>query len=212
MIAALLAGAALLAAAPAAGPAPPATVPAPLAATLVEPAPEPIYSVPLGHAAGMLVGMRLGVSLLWPQAYDPLPLEHSLQQYKLAWTQPPEFRRDRALLESDGDPWTINVIGHGLFGAEIYGRVRQCNGSVGSALAFTAGTSVLWEYGLEATAKRPSALDLVLTPILGAALGEGRYRLQRWLRTRPRGALRRTLEIVIDPLGEGERGIFATKC
>jgi len=176
------------------------------------PAEAPVYTVPLAHAAGVLVGMRVGVSLLWPSAYDPFPLENSGRNYRRAFTSAPDFRRDRPLLESDGDPWTINVIGHGLFGAEIYGRVRACGGGVLPALAFTAGTSALWEYGLEATSKQPSAIDLVLTPTLGAALGEGRYRLQRWLRARPRTFWRRALEIVVDPLGEGERGILGTRC
>jgi hypothetical protein len=185
---------------------------APAIVTSAPPADEAHYAVPLAHAAGVLVGMRLGVSLLWPEAYDPFPLERSAERYRLAFTTAPDFRRDRRLLESDGDPWSINVIGHGLFGAEIYGRVRQCGGSFAAALAFTAGTSALWEYGLEATSKQPSAIDLVLTPALGAALGEGRVRLQRWLRGRPHGALRRALEIVIDPLGEGERGILGSKC
>jgi hypothetical protein len=214
--------AARLAAGPVAGPTPSAFGPQPaapasatsppaLAAEATPPA-LPVYTVPAAHTAGLLIGMRLGVSLLWPEAYDPLPVERSWQQYKQAWTRPPELRRDRGLLESDGDPWTINVLGHGLFGAEVYGRVRQCGGGAVPAFAFAAGASVLWEYGLEATAKRPSAIDLMLTPLLGAALGEGRYRLQRWLRTRPPGVLRRAVEIVIDPLGEGERGLLGTKC
>ena len=98
--------------------------------------------------------------LAWPEAYDPLPLSHSGHQFRQAYNQGPEFRRDRWLLESDGDPWAINVIGHGLFGAEVYGRVRQCGGGPWQALAFAAGTSVVWEYGIESWSKRPSAVDL----------------------------------------------------
>jgi hypothetical protein len=176
------------------------------------PAPAPVWSVPVGHAAGVLVGMRLGLTVIWPQAYDPRPFHRSAEQFKLAYTRPPEYRTDRSPLESDGDPWAINVVGHGLFGAEIYGRVRQCHGAVWQALAFTAGTSALWEYGLESFTKRPSTVDLILTPALGAALGEGRYRLQRWLATRPPSLLRRVVEVIIDPLGEGERGLLHTRC
>jgi hypothetical protein len=156
--------------------------------------------------------MRVGLSLIWPGPYDPLPLSRSTAQFARAYGEPPELRRDRALLESDGDPWPINVVGHGLFGGEAYGRVRQCGGGPLAASLFTAGASAFWEYGLEAFHKRPSAVDLVLTPALGAALGESRFRLQRWLRTRPRTALRRAVEVLIDPLGEAERAWLGTRC
>jgi hypothetical protein len=191
---------------------PPATPPPAL--TLTEPTTGPVrsWAVPIGHTVGVLVGMRLSLSLIWPRYYDPFPLERSSHQFGRAYNQPPEFRNDRGLLESDGDPWSINIIGHGLFGAEIYGRVRQCGGAPWQALAFTAGTSLLWEYGIESFHKRPSGVDLILTPLLGAALGEGRVQFQRWLRGKPRGFWRRFGEIVIDPLGEGERGILKTRC
>jgi hypothetical protein len=193
-------------------PAPPAMAPA---STLVAPvlrAPETTWTVPIVHSLGILAGMRLTLSLAWPDAYDPLPLSRSGQQFERAYTQPPDFRRDRSLLESDGDPWAINVIGHGLFGAEIYGRVRQCGGGPWQALAFAAGTSAVWEYGIESFNKRPSAIDLVATPVIGAVLGEGRVQAQRWLRRRPPGFWRRLGEIVVDPLGEGERGLLGTRC
>ena len=189
--------------------------PPPGPTTLVTPVEQPpaaTWSVPLTHAAGLLVGMRLGLSIAWPAAYDPLPLSRSTRQFSRAYSGPPEFRRDRPLLESDGDPWSINVIGHGLFGAELYGRVRQCGGGPWQALAFAAGGSALWEYGIESFSKRPSAIDLVATPVIGAALGEARFRAQRWLRHRPRSFWRRFGEILVDPLGEGERGLVGTRC
>jgi hypothetical protein len=192
-----------------------ATAPAPPPASVVTPVetqPAPSWTVPVVHAIGLLAGMRLVLSVAWPQAYDPFPLGRSGQQFARAYSQPPEYRRGSALLESDGDPWAINVIGHGLFGAEIYGRVRQCGGGPWQALAFAAGTSAIWEYGVESFSKRPSAIDLVATPVIGAVLGEVRYQTQRWLRRKPRGFWRRAAEVVIDPLGEGERGLLGTRC
>jgi hypothetical protein len=191
------------------------STPAPPPQTVVTPVfsePTPSWTVPVVHAVGLLAGMRLTLSLAWPDAYDPFPLARSGQQFKRAYTSPPEFRRDRSLLESDGDPWSINVIGHGLFGAEIYGRVRQCGGGPWQALAFAAGTSALWEYGVESFNKRPSGIDLVATPLFGAVLGEARYRAQRWLRRRPAGFWRRAAEVLVDPLGEMERGVLGTRC
>jgi len=197
----------LAAADPSLSPAPPPSITTPV------PAPEETsWTVPIVHSLGVLAGMRLSLSVLWPEPYNPLPWSRSRRQFGLAYERPPEFRNDRWLLESDGDPWAINIIGHGLFGAEVYGRVRQCGGGVWQALAFTAGTSMVWEYGIESFHKRPSGVDLVATPLLGAALGEARYRAQRALRKRERGFWRRLGEILIDPLGEGERGLLRTRC
>ncbi len=181
-------------------------------AQISDPQPDIIWRVPLGHAAGMMAGMRLSLSVLWPSAYNPFPLSNSLNQYGRAWTEGPEYRRDRNLFESDGDPWTLNVLGHGLFGAEMYSRFRTCGGGPVGAFLFAAGSSAVWEFGPEAFNKRPSAVDLLLTPVIGAALGEGRVRLQRWLQGRPKGIWRRTVEIIIDPLGEGERVWLGTRC
>jgi len=77
-----------------------------------------------------------------------------------------------------------------------------------------AVASTAWEYSLEALHQRPSALDLVWTPLAGALLGEGRYRLHRLVRGGGGkvGPLRRALLIVLDPLGEAQRGLLGTRC
>lgn len=181
------------------------------ASTLTEPWPEQaVYGVPLAHTGAVLVGMRVSLSLIWTDAYNPFPLSRSLAQLQRAYTEPPELRRDRNLLESDGDPWPINVLGHGLFGAEVYGRFRRCGSGIVASAGFAAATSAFWELGPEALHKRPSAVDLVVTPVLGAALGEARYQLQRWLRGRPGGW--RALGVVVDPLGSAERAWLGTRC
>ena len=198
----------LVAAEPAEAPLPPE----PASAEPVTAAPEaaaPDWMVPAAHAGGFLLGMRVTVSALWPDAYDPTRWSEERAQLKLAYTRPPDFRRDRMLFESDGDPWWLNGFGHAFFGSEIYGRTRQCGGSPLAAFLATTATSVAWEYGLEALHKRPSAVDLVWTPLSGVLLGEGRFRLQRWLRSRdPRSILL----YFVDPLGELERRLFGTRC
>ena len=73
----------------------------------------------MSHAGGVLLGIRLSVGLIWPQAYDPTRFEQERAQLRLAYTRPPELRSGRSLLESDGDPAWLNAIGHGLFGSEI---------------------------------------------------------------------------------------------
>lgn len=67
----------------------------------------------------------------------------------------------------------------------------------------TALASTTWEYLVEGPWKRPSAIDLVWTPLVGGLLlGEARYRLYRatdW------GILR----TLLDPFGSLERAAGA---
>lgn len=169
---------------------------------------EPSWRVPAAHAGGVLLGMRLAVSLAWPAAYDPTRFSSGGRQLRLAYTRPPELRRG-SLLSSDGDPAWINGVGHALFGAEVYGRTRQCGHGALAGLLAAASASIAWEYALEAPYKRPSAVDLVWTPVVGAVAGEGRFRLWRWLSARRAPGF---WLVLVDPLGELERRAFRTGC
>jgi len=162
------------------------------------------------HTGGVLLGMRIGTALLWPADYGPGALRRAPGHLREAISRPPLFRTDRSLLASDGDPWTVNVIGHGFFGSEIYLRSRQCGGAPLEALAWTAGASVAWEYGLEGTVKRPSAIDLAWTPIVGGlVVGELRFHAYRWLDPNRGGVLRQILRTMLDPFGSLERAAGA---
>ena len=188
---------------------------APLRARPAEPTPSAgRWTVPVLHSVGVVLGMRVGLSALWPRAYDPSRLREGVRQLGVAYSRPPEFHRGVPLLESDGDPWLLNTVGHGLFGSEMYGRARHCGHSPLASLAAAAVASTAWEYSLEALHQRPSALDLVWTPLAGALLGEGRYRLHRLVRGGGGevGPLRRALLIALDPLGEAQRGLLGTGC
>jgi hypothetical protein len=160
---------------------------------------ETSWKVPALHAAGVVIGMRAAASALWPAAYDPTRFSDEGRNLKAAFTRPPDFRPSLGLLRSDGDPWAINVFGHGAFGSEIYLRTRQCGHEPWAALAATALTSTAWEYLVEGPYKRPSAIDLVWTPLVGGlVLGEARFRLWRAIDSR-------FWRAVIDPLGSLER-------
>jgi hypothetical protein len=171
--------------------------------------PAASWRVPAAHAGGLLLAMRLSVGVAWPDAYDPTRFSSERRQLRLAYTRPPELRRGRGLLVSDGDPAWLNGAGHGLFGSEVYGRTRQCGHGAVAAFLTTAAASVAWEYGLEAPYKRPSAIDLVWTPVVGGVLGEARFRLHRWLRAR--GSAGWVL-FAVDPFGETERRVASTGC
>ena len=170
-------------------------------ASAASPAPpeDASWRVPIAHAGGVLLGMRVAASIAWPRAYDPTRFSDEAQNLKLAFTLPPDFRPQLGLLRSDGDPVAINTLGHGLFGSEIYLRARQCGHEVLPALALTATTSTAWEYLVEGSYKRPSAIDLVWTPLIGGLVfGEARFRLYRATDSR-------LLHVLLDPFGSLER-------
>jgi hypothetical protein len=177
-----------------------------LALAAAPPPSAPEWGPPAAHAAALLAGMRLTLGLAWPGTYDPSRLREQGDQVKLAFTRPPELRRDRSLFASDGDPWALNVAGHGLFGSEVYLRARRCGHGALAAVAAAAAVSTAWEYGVESFSKRPSAIDLAWTPVGGALLGELRFRVHRW--SRRGGGGRAAVSWLVDPLGEAGRAAF----
>jgi uncharacterized protein DUF3943 len=167
------------------------------------PTAEDSWRVPIAHAGAVVLALRVSASLAWPQAYDPTRFSDEARNLKLAFTLPPDFRPRLGLLRSDGDPVAINTLGHGAFGSEIYLRARQCGHGALPALALTAITSTTWEYLIEGPYKRPSAIDLVWTPLVGGLVfGEARFRLYRWTDSK-------LLHVLLDPFGSLERSAGA---
>ena len=195
---------------------PPAAVAEPPSAAAPEPAPapqaalaapRPNFVVPILHGVALMTVMRVTESFLYPDPFSRT--EHFAARYEQTFTRPPLFDSSQRAFEWDRDPWTINVLGHGLFGSELYLRARTCHLRWYGALAFAAASSALWEYGFEGNGVRPSALDLVYTPLAGMALGEGRYLLWRSAEGVASRGLRTLLRAAVDPFGEAERAFGA---
>jgi hypothetical protein len=163
------------------------------------------WVVPSLHALGLMTVMRSTEAYLWPEPFAETGLFQVGRRYYEAFSRAPVWHSSRPLFEEDGDHWQVNVIGHGLFGSELYLRARTCHEPAWQALLFTALASASWEYVFEASGTRPSALDLTFTPVAGLLLGEARFwgwSAAHRLRSR---ALRSTLSVLFDPLGELER-------
>jgi hypothetical protein len=169
------------------------------------------WIVPAAHGASLLVAMRIGAAVIWPEPFADLDLGRMGDSYADAFSHAPRFDTEESAFEWDGDSWYINVVGHGLFGSELFMRSRICRRSMPEALALTIAGSVLWEYGFEASAVRPSGLDLVYTPLAGLVLGEARY--LGWSAARRIGdrGWRAVATALFDPLGELERAL-GTRC
>lgn len=161
--------------------------------------------MPSLHALGLMTTMRATEAYLWPDPFAETNVHQLGWHYHEAFTRPPRWDGSRPLFEQDGDRWQINVIGHGLFGSELYLRARTCRKPLWQALLFTTLASTAWDYGFEANGVRPSALDLTFTPAAGLVLGELRYLGWSAARRLAPGAGRTLLGVLFDPLGELER-------
>lgn len=169
------------------------------------------WAVPAGHALVLMTGMRAAESVIWPEPFADLRSRRVGRSYGEAFSRPPKWDGSRAAFEWDGDPWYVNALGHGLFGSELYLRARSCGQTPPLAFAFTAAGSTLWEYGIEASAVRPSALDLWYTPLSGLVFGELRFLGYRAAGSVSPRAVRGLLRVVLDPFGEFERSL-GTPC
>jgi hypothetical protein len=168
---------------------------------------EVLWAPPVLHATSLFVVMRATETVLWPDPFANFDPEFVGARYEDAYTLPPKFDANRSAFEWDGDHWTINVLGHGLLGSELYLRARHCHFGWAGSLGFAAAASAVWEYGFEANGVRPSAQDLIYTPLAGLVFGEARFRAARALEGR--GGFASVLRVVLDPLGEAERALGA---
>ncbi len=166
------------------------------------------WGVVATHHHGVMLGMRLTEIWLWPEPFaetEPLVIT---ERYRAA-AGLPKWQGDARWFEWDGDRWWINVAGHSLFGSELYLAARRCKFAPAIALAAATAGSLAWEYGYEASGVRPSALDLVYTPLSGLALGE----LRHWVYDRAGalsdGPVKVVVRVLMDPLGSIERGLGA---
>jgi hypothetical protein len=164
------------------------------------------------ETGGLLTVMRVTEAYLWPRPFSFYAVDHWPYRYGRAFTEPPKFDASRSWFEWDGDSWTINTIGHGLLGSELYLRPRRCGFGWLGSLGFATAATAIWEYGFEANGVHPSGLDLWFTPLSGIVLGEGRY--QAWLAA---GNIadplaRSVVRTVLDPIGEFSSKVVGGPC
>lgn len=169
---------------------------------------EPRWLLPTAHAAGVLLVTRVGLSVLWPDSFDVTRVEENARTFRESWSEPPRLDAGGGWLGWDGDPWTINLVGHGLMGSELYLTYRQAGHGGHVAWVMTALWTLVWEYLVEAWHQRPSGLDLIVTTTAGPALGEARYQLYRRVAAMQPGAGRHLLFYLLDPLGQAERDLL----
>jgi hypothetical protein len=156
--------------------------------------------------------MRTTEAYLWPEPFAFRYSDRWASRYERAFTSAPEFNTSRGFMQWDGDRWTINVLGHGLLGSELYLRPRRCGFGWLGSLGFATVASALWEYGFEANGVQPSLLDLWYTPLSGLVIGEVRYQAWRAFGGISGTTWRRILQSTIDPVGEFSTSVFGSPC
>ena len=110
------------------------------------------WEVPTLHALGLMTGMRISLAIMFPDPFANDDLFDWAGHYGESLRNPPTWDRSAEPFEWDGDSWPINVVGHGLFGSELYLRSRTCRASLAGALAFATAQSAVWEYIFEGNA------------------------------------------------------------
>lgn len=82
----------------------------------------------------------------------------------------------------DDDELWLNYIAHPYFGALYYIQPRMAGFDWSESVFFSfLASTFFWEYGLEGFAETPSWQDIIITPAIGSLLGEGFYRIIRYI-------------------------------
>lgn len=121
------------------------------------------------------------------------------QKYSFA-----KWRRNVSRPVWDKDRWWINYVLHPYWGGAYYVQARERGLDRTQALLYSTLLSAIFEYGAEALAEPVSAQDLVVTPVVGALVGEYLFTPLRARIRAKSGELDwadKTLLVITDPLG-----------
>ena len=128
---------------------------------------DPSVRVPIWQMSAAMVFIQFAAVATVFEAFDREVEDHVYEQ---SFREPPRWVWDE---------WYWDYAVHPWFGAEYYLIARNRGWNAWQAMAYSAALSVSFEYLAENILYHPSANDLIVTPLTGAALGELRYYLKR---------------------------------
>lgn len=108
----------------------------------------------------------------------------------------------------DEDDFFMNYIIHPWAGGVYYMSARGSGFKAWESFTYSCLMSTFfWEYGIEAFAEVPSWQDLIITPVLGSAVGEGFFIAKREIIKKDRRILKskllgNTALFIMDPFNE----------
>jgi hypothetical protein len=127
----------------------------------------------LGYDSAMFVGttvIAFGVLWVMPESVTNWNKEE-MKEKGILWKWKENVKAGPVW---DKDNWVLNWITHPYCGGIYYMTARSSGFTVLESFGYSAIMSTFfWEYGIEAFAEVPSIQDLVITPVVGAAVGEG---------------------------------------
>jgi hypothetical protein len=167
-------------------------------------------------------GLQLSAQYAFLRVYDPANWHDygnhptpSIEKFQSNFQRAPVFEPEAyggggllGIAQADGDPWTINVVGHGIQGSEMYLRMRREGNAWWAAGLAGIAHSTLWEYGFEGVHETPSLWDMVWTPLGGALIGEARHRVLKLEGRFSDSTLYSAARWVVDPVGELDELLF----
>ena len=126
----------------------------------------------LGYNTALYVGAAVVVfGIFWvsPESFSKWDKE-SIKENGIGWKWKQNVKAGPVM---DDDTWFINYVTHPYSGAVYYMTARSSGFNVFESFAYSAIMSTFfWEYGIEAFAEIPSTQDLIITPVIGSAMGE----------------------------------------
>jgi hypothetical protein len=127
----------------------------------------------LGYNTTLYVGAAIVIfGVLWvsPESFSHWDKE-SIKQNGIFWKWKQNVNDGPVM---DHDSFFINYVTHPYSGAVYFMTARSSGFTFLESFGYSAIMSTFfWEYGIEAFAEIPSIQDLISTPILGSAMGEG---------------------------------------
>ena len=127
----------------------------------------------LGYDSGMYVGatvIAFGVLWMMPESVTHWDKE-AMKENGILWKWKQNVKAGPVW---DEDNWVLNWITHPYCGGVYYMTARSSGFTIAESFGYSAIMSTFfWEYGIEAFAEIPSIQDLIITPVVGSAVGEG---------------------------------------
>jgi hypothetical protein len=158
----------------------------------------------LGYDSSMFLGTTvIAFGILWvmPESVTNWDKEQ-IKEKGILWKWKENVKAGPVM---DKDNWVLNWITHPYFGGVYYMTARSSGFTVLESFGYsTLMSTFFWEYGIEAFAEIPSIQDLIITPVVGSAMGEGFFYAKKSILKHDKKVLKsRTLGIttlfLIDP-------------
>ena len=120
----------------------------------------------------------------WPAKFKWQNVEHT-------FTKPPIW---------DDDHWSFNYVVHPYMGSLTFLATRNRGGSIVESFFQSAFHSAFYEYFVVSSLQRPSANDMIVTPIGGLLIGEAVFRIKNKLLSKPRlSIVDKIMVSILDP-------------